>query len=135
MSNITRETRLTTAMTDAQKNAILNELIRRTGGTTAGTVTLDTNAGTLNALVGKITTEALTTVAGAAESLVITNNEVAATDVVMVTRNGGTSDEGTPEWNVVVADGEFTIVLENRHASAAFDGTFIFAFQVIKIPV
>jgi len=132
--NITRETRLTTAMTDAQKNAIINELIRLTGGTTAGVVTLVTDAGTLNALVGKITTEALTTAAGAAASLAITNSEVAAGDVVLVTRNGGTSDEGTPEWNVVVDDGEFTIVLENRHAADAFDGTFIFGFQVMKVP-
>ena len=97
-----------------------------------GAVTLSSNAGTLSQLAGKITTEALTTAAGAAETLTITNTLVAATDIILVTRNGGTSDEGTPEFTVNPGSGSFTIVLENRHAGAAFDGTFIFGFLVIK---
>lgn len=97
-----------------------------------GAVTLSSNAGTLSQLAGKITTEALTTAAGAAETLTITNTLVAATDIVLVTRNGGTSDEGTPEFSVVPGSGSFVITLENRHASAAFDGTFIFGFLVVK---
>lgn len=97
-----------------------------------GAVTLSSNAGTLSQLAGKVTTEALTTAAGAAVSLTITNTLVAATDIILVTRNGGTSDEGTPEWTVTPGSGSFVILLENRHASAAFDGTFIFGFLVIK---
>lgn len=97
-----------------------------------GAVTLSSNAGTLSQLAGKITTEALTTAAGAAETLTITNTLVAATDIIILTRNGGTSDEGTPEVTVTPGSGSFVITLENRHASAAFDGTFIFGFLVIK---
>lgn len=97
-----------------------------------GSVTLSSNAGTLNAIAGKITTETLTTAAGDPVTLTITNSEVAATDIILVTRNGGTSDEGTPEWKVTPGSGSFAILLENRHASAAFDGTFIFGFLVIK---
>lgn len=97
-----------------------------------GAVTLSSNAGTLSKRAGKITTEALTTAAGAAVTLTITNTLVAATDIIIVTRNGGTSDEGTPEYTVNPGSGSFTIVLENRHASAAFDGTFIFGFLVVK---
>lgn len=98
----------------------------------AGAVTLSSNAGTLNARAGKITSEALTTAAGAAVTFTITNSEVAATDIILCTRQGGTSDEGTPEYTVTAGAGSFTILLENRHASAAFDGTFIFGFLVIK---
>lgn len=97
-----------------------------------GAVTLSSNAGTLSKLAGKITTETLTTAAGVAVTLTITNTEVDATDIILVTRNGGTSDEGTPEISVAPGSGSFTILLENRHASAAFDGTFIFGFLVIK---
>lgn len=97
-----------------------------------GAVTLSTNAGTLDAIAGKITSEALTTAAGVAVTFTITNAMVAAADIILVTRQGGTSDEGTPEYTVTPGAGSFTILLENRHASAAFDGTFIFGFLVIK---
>ena len=97
-----------------------------------GAVTLSTNAGTLDAIAGKITSEALTTAAGSPVTFTITNAMVAAADIILVTRLGGTSDEGTPEYTVTPGAGSFTILLENRHASAAFDGTFIFGFLVIK---
>jgi len=95
-------------------------------------VTLVSNAGTINARAGLITTEALTTAAGAAVSLDITCAQCAATDLLRVWRQGGTSDEGTEVFYGVPGAGSFDIILENRHASAAFDGTFIFGFEVIK---
>lgn len=97
-----------------------------------GAVTLSSNAGTINQLAGKITTEALTTAAGAAATLTITNSLVAATDHIFLQRVGGTSDEGTEIYHPTPGSGSFTITLENRHASAAFDGTFIFSFLVVK---
>lgn len=95
-------------------------------------VTLSSNAGTLSKRMGLITTEALTTAAGAAVTLTITNTLAAATDFLKVWRQGGTSDEGTEIYYGIPADGSFTILLENRHASAAFDGTFIFGFELVK---
>lgn len=132
--DISRNTRLTTAMTASQRDSILNEVVRRSGNQSNGVVTLATNAGTVSKLVGKITTESLTTAAAGSVNLAITNAEVAEGDIVMVTRNGGSSTNGTPTINVTVVDGGFTIVLTNRHASAAFNGTFVFGFQVLKIP-
>ena len=95
-------------------------------------VTLSSNAGTLSKRMGLITTEALTTAAGVAVTLTITNTLCALTDLIRVWRQGGTSDEGTEIFYAIPGDGSFTILLENRHASAAFDGTFIFGFEIIK---
>lgn len=97
-----------------------------------GTVTLSSNAGTVNTLAGKITTESLTTAAGADATLTITCNKCAAADIVLLTRNGGTSTAGTPIFSVVPGAGSFVITLSNKHASAAFDGTFIIGFQIVK---
>jgi len=98
-----------------------------------GSVTLSSNAGTLNRRCGIITSEALTTAAGVAVNFVLTNSEVAVGDAVLATRNGGTSNEGTPEMlNAVVTASTITFIIENRHASAALDGTLIIAYQVIK---
>ena len=101
-------------------------------GFETGAVTLSSNAGTLSKTAGKITSESLTTAAGSSVTFTITNTLVAAGDIIMVTRNGGTSTNGTPTYNVVPGDGSFTIVLTNRHASAAFNGTFIFSFLLLK---
>lgn len=101
----------------------------------SGTGTCSTNAVTINALSGKITTEALTTAAGAAVTLTITNDQVVATDIILLTRQGGTSDEGTEIMLATAGAGSFTILIENRHASAAFDGTFIIGFYVVKVAV
>ena len=110
-------------------------LLVETGGSikaNAGAVTLSSSAGTLNASTGLITTEALTTAAGAAETLTITNSLCAAADTILLTRNGGTSDEGTEIFSVVPGAGSFVITVENRHASAALDGTLIIGFLIIK---
>lgn len=98
----------------------------------AGAVTLATNAGTLSQLAGKITTEALTTAAAGSATLTVTNDLVEATDIIILTWNGGTSTNGTPVAKVVPGAGSFVITLANKHASAAFNGTFIFGFLVIK---
>ena len=99
---------------------------------TGGTVTLSSNAGTLSKMAGVITTEALTTAAGSGQALTITNTLVAATDIIMVVRLGGTSANGTPIMKVVPGTGSFVVTLDNKHASAAFNGTFIIGFLVIK---
>jgi hypothetical protein len=91
----------------------------------SGTVTLSSNAGTLSKMAGVITTEALTTAAGAGQALTITNTLAATTSIVLVTRTGGTSTGGTPTASTI------TITLDNKHASAAFDGTFILSFLLI----
>jgi fibronectin-binding autotransporter adhesin len=97
----------------------------------SGTVTLSSNAGTVSKMAGVITTESLTTAAGAAQALTITNTLCATTSIVLVTRSGGTSAGGTPIIKAVPGNGSFVITLDNKHASAAFDGTFILSFLLI----
>lgn len=97
----------------------------------SGVVTLSTNAGTLSKMAGVITTEALTTAAGSAQALTITNTLCASTSIILVTRSGGTSTGGTPIIKAVPGAGSFVITLDNKHASAAFDGTFILSYLLI----
>lgn len=97
-----------------------------------GAVTLASNAGTLNAIAGKVTTEALTTAAAGSQALVLTNSLVAAADIVIATVNGGTSTTGSAELKAVATANTITFTLTNRHASAAFNGTFIIGYVVMK---
>jgi hypothetical protein len=97
----------------------------------SGTVTLSTNAGTLSKMAGVITTESLTTAAGSGQDLTITNTLCAATSIILVTRSGGTSANGTPVIKAVPGAGSFVITLDNKHASAAFNGTFILSYLLI----
>ena len=112
-----------------------DELHVKTGGKISadvGAVTLSSNAGTLNAIAGKVTTEALTTAAAGAQALVLTNDLVDAADIVIATINGGTSTTGSAELKAVASADTITFTLTNRHASAAFNGTFIIGYLVIK---
>jgi hypothetical protein len=97
----------------------------------SGTVTLVSNAGTVSKMAGVITSEALTTAAGASQALTITNTLCASTSIILVTRSGGTSAGGTPIIKAVPGSGSFVITLDNKHASAAFDGTFILSYLLI----
>lgn len=112
-----------------------DELHVKTGGKISadvGAVTLVSNAGTLNAIAGKVTTEALTTAAAGAQALVLTNDLVDAADIVIATINGGSSTTGSAELKAVATADTITFTLTNRHASAAFNGTFIIGYLVIK---
>lgn len=97
----------------------------------SGVVTLSSNAGTVSKMAGVITTESLTTAAGAAQALTITNTLCASTSIILVTRSGGTSSGGTPIIKAVPGTGSFVITLDNKHASAAFDGTFVLSFLLV----
>ena len=100
--------------------------------TSSGTTT--TGTATLNALVGKITTPSLTTVAGATHALTVNNHHLRQGDYVMVQRIGGTNTAGIPVvQNVVSSNGSFVINLTNFHAANAFNGTFEFVFWVLAV--
>ncbi len=97
-----------------------------------GAAAMSSNAATLNQIAGKVTSEALTTAAGSAQDLVLTNSLVAAADIVLATLMGGTSATGSVELKAVATANTITFTLTNRHASAAFNGTFVIGFVVIK---
>jgi len=98
----------------------------KTAAATAGAATLNKNAGV-------ITSEALTTAAGAQYTLTLTNSQVAAADQVMVSVQLGTATTGTPNvCTVTPAAGSVVIVIQNIHATVALNGTIKIAFVVLK---
>jgi hypothetical protein len=97
--------------------------INRVNGVTGTAVT---NAVTVTGRFAKITTEALTTAAGATYTLTVTDTAIAATDLTMVSVGQGTSSAGMPTVaRVEPAAGSLVIIIQNIHASAALNGTLL----------
>jgi hypothetical protein len=100
-----------------------------------GTKTAAATAGaaTLNKSSGVITSEALTTAAGADYTLTLTNSTIAAADIVMASVQLGSATTGVPTIaSVTPGSGSVVIVVQNIHASAAVNGTLKIAFAVFK---
>jgi hypothetical protein len=97
------------------------------------TATASSGAATLNQPSGIITTEALTTAAGATYTLVVTNSTVAATDQVYAAVYYGSSTTGRPAITTVTpGSGTVTIIVQNIHASAALNGTLKINFMTLE---
>lgn len=97
------------------------------------TATAVTGAATLNKASGKITSEALTTAAGASYTLTLTNSQIAAADTVFVSIANGTNSAGLPIiGRITPAAGLATIIVHNMHASAALNGTLVISFASMK---
>lgn len=95
-----------------------------------GTATATAGAATLNTQSGVVTSESLTTAAGATYTLTITNNQVAATDLAFASVT--TSGNGSPVVaKVTPGAGSLVIVVQNAHASAAFSSTLKIGFLAI----
>jgi hypothetical protein len=123
----------------AKINENFDELYAGTGLETftlgSGTKTAAATAGaaTLNKAAGTITSEALTTAAGSAYTLTITNSAIAAADQVMASVSNGTNTQGQLVVETVTpAAGSVVIVVRNRHSSEALNGTIKIAFVAIK---
>lgn len=99
-----------------------------------GTASATAGAATLNAAgSGVITSESLTTAAGSNYTLTITNNMVAAADVVLASVQLGTSTQGEPlVESITPAAGSVVILVRNNHGSDAFNGTIKVSFLVVK---
>jgi len=95
----------------------------------SGTATATTGAATLANRFGKVTSEALTTAAGAEYTLTVTNTAMSAEDIVTASVAYGTATAGSPVvTRVTPADGSVVIIVQNVHASAALDGTIVISF-------
>lgn len=125
----------------ASKAVVLDSSLNVAGVNVAGiaridldsaTATLSSHAATITKWSAVITTEALTTAAGASQAFVITKTGVAAGDLAFVTRSGGTSAGGTPIFKAVCTTDTVTVTVDNKHASAALDGTLIFNLIIFK---
>lgn len=90
-------------------------------------------AATLNKMSGVITSEALTTAAGADYTLTLTNSDIAAADQVFASVSLGSSTTGEPAvMSVTPSAGHIAIIVRNMAASAVFNGTIKVAFAVFK---
>ena len=97
------------------------------------TATAVAGAATLNKNAGVVTSEALTTAAGATYTLTVTDSAVAAADQVTASVQLGTATTGMPAVATVTpAAGSLVIIVQNIHASAALNGTIKIAFVVHK---
>jgi hypothetical protein len=101
--------------------------------TATATGTGGTSTATLNRPVGVITTDAITTAAGATHVMTITNNRVAAGDIAHVTVVGGTFTAGIPVLKTVTTANTITLSITNAAAAAAVNGNIKVAFAVYKI--
>lgn len=97
------------------------------------TATATAGAATLAKSAGVVTSEALTTAAGATYTLTLTNTTIAAADQVFASIALGTATTGVPVVTTVKeAAGSVVIVVQNIHASAALNGTIRIKFAVLK---
>lgn len=99
------------------------------------TATASSNAATLNAAgSGVITTEALTTLAGSDYTLTLTNNMVAAADLVFATVQYGTATTGSPFVSrITPAAGSVVILVRNGASTdSVLNGTVKIGFFVLK---
>ncbi len=96
------------------------------------TGTCSSDAVTLHAQSGVITTESKTTAAAAVVTITLTNNQIKTNSVVLASLGNGTNTQGVPILNTVTpADGSVVIKFSNEHASQAFNGTFKISFLVV----
>lgn len=99
----------------------------------SGTASATAGAATLAKMAGKITSEALTTAAGADYTLTLTNSTIAAADLVLCSVDNGTNTTaGLAVGRVTPAAGSVVVLVRNTHASSALNGTIVISFLVIK---
>jgi hypothetical protein len=89
---------------------------------------------TATAVSGAITTESLSTAAGATYTLTITDAAILATDLPLASVAFGTSTTGSPAV-VTVTPGAGTLVIkiQNIHATAALNGTLKITFASLRL--
>lgn len=93
--------------------------------------TLVANAATITKRWAVITTEALTTAAGASEAFVITLAGALADSPAFVTRAGGTNTRRNYDYDVVTTADTVTVTVYNNEPANALNGTLIFSLWVV----
>ena len=97
-----------------------------------GTAAATAGAATLSKQRGTITSEGLTTAAGADYVLTLTNTKIAAASIVLATVDNGTNTiEGLAVNRVTPAAGSVVIRIRNTHATLALNGTIKVNFAVL----
>ncbi len=100
-----------------------------------GTVTVTVpSVATLSTQCGVVTSESLTTAAGGAYVLTLTNSFITANSIVLVNAFNGTNTQGALQGDAraTPGSGSVSIAAFNSHASQAFNGTIKIQFLVIN---
>jgi hypothetical protein len=121
---------------DAQpvENDVVASAEAAIGGATGSTATSAAGAVTFNnATAGVITTESLSTAAGAIYTLTLTSNLIKAGSVVFVSPTLGSATTGTAcVAHVTPANGSVVIKIKNIDATNAFNGTLKIGFAIFQ---
>lgn len=96
------------------------------------TKTLSSNAVTATKYAMVVTTESLTTAAGASQAFVITLTGVAAGDLAFVQAAGGTNTRQMYRYAAVTTSNTITVTVYNMEPTNALNGTLIFNLWVLK---
>ncbi len=121
--------------TDADYEDFHAKALLYNGGlySTGGTASATAGAATLSQFSGVITSESITTAAGAEYTLTLTNTKITTGSMVFASVALGTSSQGTPTVTTVKPQsGSVVIKVKNDHASLALNGTIIVSFFVVK---
>lgn len=105
------------------------------GGNAAVTLTGTggTSTGTMTTLSAQVTSASITTAGAATHVATITYTGVAATDLVFITKAGGTnSATENYSYKAVCTTNTITVTLNNNTAATALNGTVIFNILVVK---
>lgn len=98
----------------------------------SATATATGGAATSNNQRVVVTSESLTTAAGSAYTLTLTNSKISASDIVMVSVANGTNTQGLLHvTRVTPGAGSVAIVINNIHASQALNGTIVISVVVL----
>ena len=96
-------------------------------------ITSATTAVVLNALTGEITTVALTNLAGVDHSFTLTNDKIAAGDVIVAhTKTYGGTADGIPVVKVQSVAAGSCILNVNNQGAVALDALMVISFAIIK---
>lgn len=104
----------------------------RTLAPEAATATLVTNAATVTKYLVQVTTEALTTAAGASQACTLTLAGVSATDLALVQLVGGTNTRLHLQTYAACTANTVTVTIANIGPTNAVNGTIIFNVWVMK---
>ena len=97
------------------------------------TATAASGAATANGVAFKVTSEALTTAAGAEYTLTLTNDRIDANSIVLVSVGDGTNTQATlATGEATPASGSAVITVTNTHASEALNGTIVINGVVVN---
>ena len=104
------------------------------GGASNSAASATSGAATLNnASAGIITSESITTAAGATYTLTLTSNLIKAGSLVLANVTLGSSTTGVGAvTHVTCSAGQVAIKVQNVHASAAFNGTIKIGFAIFQ---